>query len=389
MGNDITYIGHANARARLQRFGIKKRDRFSHVHIVGKTGTGKSTLMEQMLLQDVERGDSSVIVIDPHGDMTRSAHETVTGRGVATDRVRYLSTTNPNFSFNPLQGVAREHVPLAVAALVSVFTCQWEDSWGPRVEHVLRNALTALLYRGSATIADIPRVLRDRRLQRACLAKANDPSLAEFFLREWPSYSLAFRSSMQAPLLNKIGAYVSDERLRTILTGDGKRLHLGQVMRGKEVALIDLGKGALGPTPAHLLGSLLLSYVALAGLARTEEHPVFVYVDELGSVASSFVGSMTEELRKRNVGLTLAHQHFAQLGSELTDALLGNAGTRIAFRLGSRDAVLMAREFAPVFLSEDFLNLPNFAFYIRLLIDGQPSKAFSGETHLGACSAWI
>ncbi len=382
MENNVTYIGYANARAKLRRFGIREWDRFSHIHILGKTGTGKSTMLGQMATQDAIRGDASVVLIDPHGDLARRVRDSLAQQGVPSDRVRYLAADNPDFSFNPLKGVSRSHAPLSIAALVSVFSRQWEDSWGPRVEHVLRNAIGALLAAQDATIADIPRLLRDRSFQRRCLSQVRSPSLEEFFYREWPSYSLGFRSSIAAPFLNKIGAYVSDERLRSILTGNNRPLRLGRAMQQKQIVLVDLAKGTLGPGPAYLLGSLLLAYVALAGLARTDSHPVFVYVDELGSVASSFVGSMLEELRKRKIGLTLGHQHLSQLGSELADTIIGNAGTRIAFRLGSRDAAVMTREFAPALAPEDFLNLPNYAFYIRLLIDGEPSRAFSGETRL-------
>ena len=375
MDDRVTYLGYTNSRANFRRFGIKERDRFSHVHILGKTGTGKSTLMGQMIMQDVRAGHASVILIDPHGDLAESLRDQLAD----DSRVRFLDGANPDFSFNPLRNVPRSRHSLAVAALVSVFARQWEDSWGPRVEHVLRNCLYVLVARGEATLEDLPRLLRDRALQRSWLKRVDNPPVRDFFLQEWPSYSLALRGAMQAPLLNKLGAYLSDDRLRAILTETANPLRLSDVMARREILLVSLAKGEMGPDPAHLLGSLLLAYTALGGLARDDSTPAFVFVDELGSVATPFVGSMLEELRKRQVGVTVAHQHLSQLGRELGDAVLGNAGTQVAFRSGSGDAAVLAREFAPRFDAEDFLSLPNFRYYLRLMIDGRPGRAFSAS----------
>ena len=328
-----------------------------------------------MVLQDAAAGYASVILIDPHGDLAESLRDKLANES----RVRFIDGARPDFSFNPLARVSREQQPLAVAALVSVFARQWDDSWGPRVEHLLRNCLFVLVAQQDATLADLPRLLRDRKLQRKMLGRVENPPVRDFFLREWPSYSRQFRGSMQAPLMNKLGAYLSDPRLRSVLSGRNAPLQLSEVMRTRTVLLASLAKGTMGEGPSRLLGSVLLAYTALAGLARSDGPPSFLFVDELGSVATSFVGSILEELRKRQVGLTLAHQHFSQLGPEMTDTVVGNAGTRIAFRIGSKDSAILAREFAPHFEPADLLNLPNFRFYIRLLIHGQPSPAFSAE----------
>jgi hypothetical protein len=376
MDDRITYLGYANARAKLRRFGIKERDRFSHIHILGKTGTGKSTLLEQMILQDVRAGHAAVILIDPHGDLAESLRDRLEDE----PRILFLDGADPNFSFNPLRGVPRQQHSLAVAGLVSVFSRQWVDSWGPRTEHLLRNCLHLLLAHGRATLEDLPRLLRDRRMQREWLQHLRNPPVEEFFLREWPSYSLQFRGAMQAPLLNKVGAYLSDERLRKVLAGEGGEIvRLSKALAQRQVVLCSLAKGRMGEGPAQILGSLLLAYTALAGLGRTDGAPAFVFVDELGSVATSFVASMLDELRKRQVGLVVAHQHLSQLEPELADAILGETGTRVAFRLGSKDASVLAREFSPRLAAEDFLSLPNFHCYLRLLIGGQPSPAFSAS----------
>ena len=311
MDERVTYLGYANARANIRRFGIKERDRFSHVHVLGKTGTGKSTLLEQMILQDVAPGHAPVILIDPHGDLAESVRDKLGG----DERVRFIDGAHPDFSFNPLRSVPRKQHALAVAALTSVFARQWEDSWGPRSEHVLRNCLYVLVAQGTATLEDLPRLLRDHQFQRDWLKRVENPPVRDFFLREWPSYSVQFRGTMQAPILNKLGAYLSDERLRSILTGEDNPLRLSEVLADKRVLLASLAKGTLGEGPAHLLGSLLLAYAALGGLARSGGPRAFLFVDELGSVATTFVGSILEELRKRGVGLTLAHQHLSQLGA--------------------------------------------------------------------------
>ena len=374
----LTYLGYANHRAKHVRFGVRRADRFSHCHLIGATGCGKTTLLEQMVLQDILAGDASVIVIDPHGDLVARVRRQVPED--TQERVVFLDGADSRWTFNPLRRVPKMQQPLAVASLVSVFARQWESSWGPRVEHLLRNCLFLLAAQRDANLADVPRLLGDRKLQHRLLAHVDNEPVREFFLREWPSYSLPFQGSIKAPLLNKLGALLSDPSLRRVLCGNERPLQLGQVFAGRRVLLVDSAKGKLGEGSASLLGSLLLAYVALGGLARESTSPVFVYVDELGSVATTFVASMLEELRKKGMGLTAAHQHLAQLDPVVGDAVIGNAGTRILFRLGAKDAAFFEREFGPKFVADDLVNLPNFHLYLRLLVDGAPSRPFSAKT---------
>ena len=387
MDHDVTYIARANHRAKLRPFGIRQKDRLSHLYIIGKTGTGKSTLMKNILLQDIRAGRGCAL-FDPHGDLVEEVLPVA--QAERPEDLTHLDATEPRPSwyFNPLGGVHPEQHPLAVAGLIDVFKKTWgEESVGVRSEHVLRNVAFTLLERDSGSLALVPRLLTDRAFRRSLVKGIQNPHVQQFWMSEYDRYSPGMRSVVIAPLLNKVGALLTDPRLNRILGADTASFKLAETMNSGGVLLVNLAKGRIGEGPSAILGSLLVSYLALAGLGRAhqpakERRAYFVYLDEFQLLSTSALVNMLPELRKFGVGLTLANQHLSQLSPELRDAVLGNAGTLISFRVGASDASLVARELSPVFQPDDLIRLPNFRMYLKLLIDGHPTRPFSARSSL-------
>lgn len=386
MHNGITALGQVDNRNDRRRFGIKREDRFPHIHIMGKTGTGKSTLLGNMAVQDLSAGNG-VALIDPHGDLVERLHQ----EAVATGRqnVIYLNATDPNqpYGYNPLRHVRADRIPLAASGLLDVFKKMWSDAWGVRMEHILRNALYALLEQKNATLSDIPRLFRDAAYRKRIAASLQNEPVRMFWEKEFERYSFAYRADGVASIQNKIGAFLADPVMRRILTEPKEAISLRRIMDEGKVLLVNLGKGKIGEDSSALLGGLLVTTIGLAAYSRADTPPTarrdfFVYVDEFQSFTTLAVANMLSELRKYRVGLTMAHQYLHQLEPEIQHAVLGNAGTLISFRLGAEDAGYISREFNGCFEVGDLLNLPNRHIYLKLMIDGQPSKPFSATTYL-------
>jgi DNA helicase HerA-like ATPase len=381
---DIAYFARTNWRNQGKLFGIRRADRLSHMYLVGKTGVGKSTLFETLIRQDLEHGEGFAL-LDPHGDLyERVKHAVPEGRRAAVVDFNVPDPSQP-IRFNPLSGVRPEKRSLAVAGLLSAFERQWHDSWGVRMEHVLRNTLFALLEAGGATLADIPRLLEEDSFRERIVAQVTNPQVRSFFLGEYESYSPSARAQVIGPILNKVGAFLSDPLLYRILVSPEGSFQPRRLMDEGGVLLVNLAKGKIGEGPANLLGSLLVASIGLAGLSRaelpaSERRAFFVYLDEFQTFASLSLAGMLSELRKYGVGLILANQFLGQLSPEIRDAVLGNVGTLVAFRVGAADAPLLAREFAPVFGAEDLVGLPNHAICLKLMIEGVVSRGFSGTT---------
>ena len=304
--------------------------------------------------------------------------------GSASDGILRLDP-QAAWHLNPLAGVPQGKRALAVAGMVETFRKLWSDDWGPRLEHLLRNVIWTLLEAPVSTLADIPPLLTDRKFRERRVWHLENEEVRAFWKGEFQGYSPAFRAVVTAPLLNKVGAFLSDPMLRRILTGKKSSFNLREIMDQGRVLLVSLPKGQIGEGPAALLGSLLVSSLSLAALSRAEvpedeRRPFFIYLDEFHTFTTLSLATMLAELRKYRVGLVLAHQYLGQLKPAVRDAVLGNVGTLISFRVGAQDALLIARELAPVFEPEDLVNLPNYHIYLRLLIDGEPSRPFSART---------
>lgn len=384
-GNAITYLARTNHRNTGKLFGIKQPDRFSHIYIIGKTGTGKSTLIEMMARQDLAAGHG-LALIDPHGDLvSRIANAVPKSR--KTDVV-YLNAPDPvqPYGYNPLRKVRRDRRPLAASGIIEVLRTTWDArSWGARMEHVLRNALLALLDQDKATLSDVLRLLSDRTYRIGVGRSVHHPPVRDFWLKEYPQYSYRYRADAIAPIQNKIGAFLADPLLYRILTEPKQPVSVRRIMDDGKILLVNLAKGQFGDDTASLLGGLLVTTIGLAAFSRadteeTDRKPFFLYVDEFQSFTTLSVATMASELRKYRVGLTFAHQYLHQLEEAVRHAVIGNAGTLISFRLGTDDAHVIAKEFEPKFSRLDVLNLPNHGIYLKLMIDGTPSKPFSATT---------
>ena len=385
MDNDVTYIGETNYRAQRKRFGIRTRDRFFHMHLIGRTGTGKSTLIKNMLLQDIRAGRGCAL-FDPHGDLVEELLPAA--QAERPGELIYLDATEarPSWHFNPLGGVHRQHHALAAAGLVDVFKNIWGDqSLGARSQHLLRNVAFTLLEAPGASLALIPQLLTDGSYRRSLLQGVRNERVRQFWTAEYDRYSPGMRSVVIAPLLNKAGALLTDPRLNRILGAPKSSFQLSRIMDTGGLLLVNLAKGRIGEGPSALLGSLLVSYLSLAALGRVrqpehERRNFFVYLDEFHTYSTLSLATMLPELRKFKTALVLANQHLAQVDRDVRDAVLGNAGTLVSFRVGAQDADLLAREFEPTFGRTDLLALPNYHVYLKLMINGQPSGSFSAQT---------
>jgi Helicase HerA, central domain/TraM recognition site of TraD and TraG len=380
----VSVFAETNWRNIRKRFGIRQADRRAHTYVVGKTGTGKSTLLATLIRQDLQQG-RGLAVFDPHGDLVEQALKWVPAS--RKDDLVYFNvpdTTRP-LAFNPLETVAPLKRPLAASGLLEVFKKNWADSWGPRLEYILRNAILALLDQPEATLADVLRLFDDAPYRRNAAMRCWNPKVRDFWLREFENYPKTFRLEAIAPIQNKAGAFLSSPVLRNILVQPRSSFDLRQVIDEGKILLVNLAKGRIGEDTAGLLGAMLVSRIGLAGLSRAdtpedERRDFHVYLDEFQNFTTLSLASMLSELRKYRVSLTLSHQYLSQLEPEVRDAILGNVGTIISFRLGVPDAEILAKEFYPEFSVEDLINLPNYHIYLKLMVGGVVSRSFSAET---------
>lgn len=379
--DDISYFARTNHRHTHARFGIKQVDRLSHMYVIGKTGVGKSTLLETLALQDLAAGRGFAL-IDPHGDLVERIAAAIAPE--QEDRAVYFDAPDPAqpYGYNPLRRVRDDKIPLAVSGLLETLKKLWPDAWGVRMEHVLRNSLYALLERDNSRLPDILRLYADDGFRKEVVQGIRNQTVRRFWMDEFAGYPPRLRAEACAPIQNKLGALLSDPALHRILVNPQIDLHFRQLMDEGRVLLVNVSKGRLGEDSAFVLGGLVVSTLGLAAFSRAEHataerRPFFVYMDEFQHFTTLMLADMMSELRKYGIGLVLAHQYLAQLQPDIRHAVLGNAGTILSFRVGPEDAVLLAEEFQPKFDVVDLLNLPNYAFYLKLMIDGTPSPAFS------------
>lgn len=379
----VSYFGETNFHNRFTRFGIKQADRLSHIYLLGKTGVGKTTLIEALARQDLE-GGRGFCVIDPHGDLAERMRDAATAAGRP---FVYLDAAAPNqpYGYNPLRRVRDDKIPLAVSGLLDAMKKLWDDAWGVRMEHVLRNSLYALIERDGSLLPDILRLFADKQYRRGVVRGIRNDVVRRFWLDEFEKYPDRQRAEVVAPIQNKLGGLLTDPRLYRALVAPEIPISFRSMMDAGGVLIVNLAKGRLGDDSSNILGSMMVATIGLAALSRAEtpvadRRPFFLYVDEFQTFTTLAFANMMPEMRKVSLGLILAHQYLHQLDDDVRHSVLGNAGTLISFRLGPEDAGVLSREFQPTFSVLDLLNLPNHAFYTKLMIDGSPSKAFSGCT---------
>ena len=380
----VSYFARTNFRDDHRIFGIKQTDRRSHMYVIGRTGTGKSTLLETLAIQDVHAGRGFAL-FDPHGDLADSIR-----RGIPPERqIDVIDFDVPHvyetLGFNPLAQVHPSLRNVAASGILSAFKKMWPTFWGPRMEHVLRNSLLTLLDQADATLADIPRLYHDASFRQGAIRSLTNEQVRDFWTKEYAKYPPYVCAQAIAPILNKVGGFISDPKLYSILTNSEISIDLRSIMDEGKILLVNLAKGKLGQDASGLLGSLIVSMFEVAGLSRADEseeqrRDFHIYIDEFHNFTTESLAGMLSELRKYHVCLVLAHQHLSQLPIELRDAVLGNVGTTVTFRIGVVDARLLEKEFFPKFQAEDLVRLRNYDVYLKLMIDGTISPPFSATT---------
>jgi type IV secretory pathway TraG/TraD family ATPase VirD4 len=382
--NAVLTLGRVDFRDDTRAFGIKNEDRFSHMFILGKTGTGKSTLIETMALQDMAHG-AGFALIDPHGDLVERIAARIP-KSRASD-VIYLDAADPTqpYGYNPLRHVRADRIPLAASGLMEVFKKKWPEAWGVRMEHILRNTLMALLEQPDATLHDILRMFSDTGYRKRIARSLKNETVRAFLEKEFNTFSFGYRTDGTAPIQNKVGAFLADPMLNRILTTPKQDLHIRQLMDDGKILLVNLAKGKIGEDSSSLLGALLVTTIGLAGYSRADvssaqRRDFFIYVDEFGSFTTLALANMLSEMRKYRLGFGVAAQYLQQLEPAIRHAILGNVGTLISFRVGVEDASYLAKEFQARFEPLDLMQLPNYHIYLKLMIDGMPSKPFSAVT---------
>jgi hypothetical protein len=378
-----SFFGVSNFHGSKKRIGIAQADRLSHVYIVGKTGVGKSTLLEILLRQDIVAGRGFAL-IDPHGDLAERIWEWTPH--ALRDRITYLNAPDPTqpFGYNPLRRVRPDRIPLAAAGILETFRKQWPQAWGVRMEHLLRNALYALLERDDASLPDILRLFSDKKFRKAVARKIENPVVKEFWTTEFESYPARLRAEAVAPIQNKLGALLADPTLFRILAAPATEIRFRPLMDEGHGLIVNLSKGELGEDACTILGGLIVTTLGLAAFSRAniapnERRPFLISADEFQSFTTLSLVNMMSELRKYGVGLTLAHQHLHQLDPDVRSSVFGNVGSLIVFRMGSEDATHLAAELQPKFEDLDLLNLPGCNVYLKLMVKGEPTQPFSGR----------
>ena len=378
---EITPIGITNFRNTNQKFGIKDKDRLQHIYVIGKSGTGKSTLLENMAISDIDRGNG-LCVIDPHGDIAEDLLKNISD-GRKQDLIYFNATEQDKpIAFNPLKGIHPKYHHLVASGLISTFKKIWSESWGPRMEYILRFTLLTLLCVPDSTLLDIQPILTKKEIRDMALSYVTDEHILSFWHNEFDKYSPTLRNEAIAPILNKTGLFITCTPLRNILGQKTNSFRLQQVLDTGKILIVNLSKGQIGEDASSLLGAMLINAIQLAALHRASqvEHtrrPFYLYIDECHSFVTLAFANILAESRKYGLSLFLAHQYIEQLDERVRAAVFGNVGTIIAFRVGATDAEYLAKEFFPEFIEADFVHLPRYTMYLKLMIDGTPSKPFS------------
>ncbi|MFH0929750.1 MAG: type IV secretion system DNA-binding domain-containing protein [Candidatus Moraniibacteriota bacterium] len=389
MHNDkITTFAKTNFRGQERVFGIKKDDRRRHFYVVGKTGTGKTTMIQNMAIQDIQNGHG-VAIVDPHGEFA----ETVL-KAVPANRINDVIYFNPAdqewpIAFNVMEKVDTEYRHLIASGLVGVFKKIWADSWGPRLEYILRNAILALLEYPGSTLLGVTRILTDKNYRERVVEKISDPVVRMFWADEFTKWNERVLQEVISPIQNKVGQFLSSALIRNIVGQTKSAFNLRDLMDQEKVIIMNLSKGRIGEDNSALLGAMMITKIQLAAMARVdvpeeERKDFYLYVDEFQNFATDSFANILSEARKYRLNLILVHQYIGQLttdtSTKVRDAVFGNVGTIATFRIGAEDAEFLEKEFEPIFLIQDLVNLPNCNIYIKLMIDGLTGSAFSAET---------
>lgn len=381
---DLTIFGKTDFRGVPTNFGILRNDRRHHMYFIGKTGTGKSTVLQNMAISDIRKGEG-LAVIDPHGELVETLLNFIPENRIKD--VVYFNPADQQFpiAFNLLENVKPELKGIVASGLIGIFKKIWADSWGPRLEYILRNDLLAILDYPKATFLSINRILVDKEFRAEVIQHIKDPVIKEFWISEYEQYDQRFRNEAIAPIQNKVGQFVSAPLIRNILGQIKSSININEIMDSKKIFLINLSKGKIGEDVSGLLGAMLITKIQIAALERAnlkpeERHDFYLYIDEFQNFATESFATILSEARKYKLNLIMANQYIAQMEDSVREAVFGNVGTLISYRVGPSDAPYLAKEFMPTFEETDLINLNNYHIYLKMSIGGVTSSPFSAST---------
>lgn len=380
---DIAVFAQTTYRNEFKKFGIKTDDRRRHMYLIGKTGMGKSTILENMIVDDIRAGHG-VAVVDPHGDLAEKIIEYV-----PSDRINdvvYFNPSDINFpiAFNVVEQVEPHLRHLVASGLIGVFQKLWADSWGPRLEYILRNAILAILDFPGSTLLGVVRMLSDKNYRKKVVANIKDPVVKAFWEKEFSGYADKFASEAVSPIQNKVGQFLSSSLMRNIIGQVKSAIDIRDIMDNGKILVMNLSKGRIGEDNSALLGAMMITKIQLAAMSRVdvpekERRDFYLYIDEFQNFSTDSFANILSEARKYRLNLILAHQYIEQLSEKVKPAVFGNVGTMVVFRVGAADAEELVKEFTPTFLEEDLVNLPKYEMYLKLMIDGIASSPFSAK----------
>ncbi len=380
----INFFARTEHKNRIVTFGIKREDRRRHVYIIGKTGTGKSTLIANMAINDI-RNREGMAIIDPHGDLIETLLDYIPSYRV--NDVVYFdpSETSRALVLNPLEVKNPEQKDLVASGIIAIFHKLYADSWGPRLEHILRNTILTLLDVPDSTFLEVPKILSDKSYRDKKIGGVTDPILRAFWENEFEKMSPQFQSEAISPILNKVGQFLSAGVVRNVIGFPKSTIDLEDIMNNKKILLLNLSQGRLGEDSAALLGAMVITKLQLAAMnrvhmAESERQDFFLYVDEFQNFATTSFIKILSEARKYRLNLTLANQYTAQVDPEVQAAILGNVGTLMTFLIGASDASSFVKEFGDVYKEADLTSLANYQVLLKETIDNQTSRPFFAST---------
>lgn len=380
----VTGFGRTNFRGIDVQFGIKTLDRRRHMYIIGKTGMGKSVLLENMIYADIQAG-RGVAVVDPHGDLAESVLNFVPSW--RTNDVIIIDPSDRDWpiAFNMLENIDPSLNTIVASGLVGIFKKIYAESWGPRLEHILRNTVLSLLEYPNTTMLGIPRILQDSDFRKKVIRKIEDPLVKSFWLNEFEKMEPKMKIEAISPILNKVGQFLSSPIVRNILGQVNSKVDFRHAMDNKKIVVVNLSKGKIGEDNSSLLGSMIITKFQIDAMSRAnipekDRVDFYLYVDEFQNFATDSFATILSEARKYRLNLTMANQYIAQMPEEVRDAVFGNVGSILSFQVGFDDAEYLSNQYGEEVLPNDLVNLSKYTAYMRLLIDGMPSKTFSLAT---------
>lgn len=382
--NDVVLFGNTEFRNSVQNFGIKLDDRRRHMYVVGKSGMGKSELLKTLAIQDIRDG-RGICFMDPHGDAVYDLLDYI-----PPERVKDVIFINPAdmqypVGFNVMEQVGFDQRHLVADGMMAVFKKIWEDAWSARMEYILNNTILALLEAPGSTLLGINRMLAEKEYRKRVVDQVTDTEVKAFWTQEFAKYTDKFASEATAAIQNKVGQFVSNSLIRNLVGQAKSTFDMREAMDLRKIILVDISKGRIGEDASRLLGAMIITKIQLAAMSRVdipkhERADFCLIVDEFQNFATASFANILSEARKFNLSLVVGHQYIKQLDEKVAEAAFGNVGTIISFRVGAEDAEFLEKEFAPEFMATDIVNLGFRQIYLKLMIDGVTSHAFSAMT---------